>query len=61
MGKITEVNKRRTKQENVSVEFVDEEYGTTWGHFLASADDYGANKLWVVLEAIPIELDNDED
>ena len=52
-GEITEVNRRRTKQENVSVEFEDEQYGTTWGHFLASADlqtdDYGADRLWVVL------------
>ena len=56
----SKVNRRRTKQENVSdgVEFEDEQYGTTWGHFLASADDYGADRLWVVLEPIPIELDS---
>ena len=29
VGKITEVKRRRTKQENVSVEFEDEQYGTT--------------------------------
>ena len=51
------MNRRRTKQENVSVEFEDEQFGTTWGHFLASTDDYGADRLWVVLEPIPIELD----
>ena len=62
VGKITEVNRRRrTKQENVSVEFEDEQFGTTWGHFLASADDYGADRLWVVLEPIPIELDADSE
>ena len=61
VGKITEVNRRRTKQENVSVEFEDEQFGTTWGHFLASTDDYGADRLWVVLEPIPIELDADSD
>ena len=61
VGTITEVNRRRTKQENVSVEFIDENYGTTWGHFLASADDYGADKLWVVLDLIPIQLDSDGD
>ena len=61
VGTITEVNRRRTKQENVSVEFVDDKYGTTWGHFLASAEDYGADKLWVVLELIPIQLDSDDD
>ena len=59
VGKITEVNRRRSKQENVAVEFVDEEDGTTWAHFVASAEDYGADKLWVVLEPIPIELDDD--
>ena len=58
---LTEVNRRRTKQENVSVEFEDEQFGTTWGHFLASADDYGADRLWVVLEPIPIELDADSE
>ena len=42
-------------------EFVDDKYGTTWGHFLASAEDYGADKLWVVLELIPIQLDSDDD
>ena len=55
VGTISEVNRRRTKQENVSVEFVEDKYGTTWGHFLASAEDYGADKLWVVLELIPIQ------
>lgn len=47
VGKITEVNRRRTKQKIVSVEFEDEQFGTTWGHFLASgsADDYG---IWVM-------------
>ena len=35
------MNRRKNKQDNVSVEFVDDEYGKTWGHFLASADDYG--------------------
>ena len=38
----------------------------TWGHFLASAEDYlcsiyGADKLWVVLELIPIQVDLDSD
>ena len=30
---------------DASVEFQDEQYGTTWGHFLTSADDYGADRL----------------
>ena len=38
VGKITEVNRRRrTKQENVFVEFEDEQFGTTWGHFHSPA------------------------
>eukprot|EP00966_Prymnesium_polylepis_P333320 7388792-Prymnesium_polylepis.1 len=59
VGKIAEVNKRRTKSENVSVEFNDETYGETRGTFVAEPDTYGADKLWVLL--IPIELDEDED
>ena len=59
MGNIAEVNKRRTKSENVSVEFKDETYGETRGTFVAEADTYGADKLWVVLKPIPIELDDE--
>ena len=32
-----------------------------WGHWLASADTYGADRKWVLLKPIPIELDNDEE
>ena len=55
MGAIKEVNRRRTKQENVTVEFVDETHGMTWGHFLADPKTYGADKEWIVLKEIPIE------
>ena len=55
------MNKRRTKQENVSVEFVDEEDGTTWGHVVASTDEYGADKLWVVLEPIAIDVTGEDE
>ena len=34
---------------------------TTWAHWLASADTYGADRKWVLLKPIPIELDNDEE
>ena len=51
--------KRRTKSENVSVEFKDETDGETRGMFVAEADTYGADKLWVVLKPIPIELDEE--
>ena len=61
VGNITEVNKRRTKSENISAEFEHEEDGTTWGHFNASAEDYGADKLWVVLEPIALDVDPSPD
>ena len=57
-SKISEVIKRRTKSENVSVEF-DEEQGKTNGRMVAEAQTYGADKLWVVLKPIPVELDSD--
>ena len=50
MGTIKEVNKRRTKSENITVEFSNETEGTTWGHFVADTQTYGANKGWVVLK-----------
>ena len=45
--------------ENVSVEFTDATYGTTWGHFVADAESYGVNKTWVLLQQIPVDLDDD--
>ena len=39
-------------------------YGVTRGTFVAEAETYGADKLWVVLKPISIELhslDEDED
>ena len=53
-------NKRRTKMENVSVEFKDDTYGVTRGTFVAEADTYGADKFWVVLKPIPIDLEEDQ-
>ena len=61
VGEIKQVNKRRTKTENVAAEFVDEVYGTTWGHFIADPETYGLDKEWVLLEVVPIELHNDQD
>ena len=58
VGNIWEVNRRRTKSENVSVEFDDDTYGETRGMFVAAAETYGTDKLWVVLKPIPIELDS---
>ena len=49
MGKIDEVNRRRTKSENVSVAFNDTTHGETRGMFIADAESYGAEKLWVLL------------
>ena len=56
VGKIDEVNKRRTKSENVSVAFNDATHGETRGMFIADAESYGADKLWVLLKGIPIEV-----
>ena len=61
VGNVAEVNYRRTKSENVSVEFKDDTDGETRGKFLATADTYGANKLWVLLKPIAINLDSDDD
>ena len=58
MGNIWEVNRRRTTSENVSVEFDNDTYGETRGMFVAAAETYGTDKLWVVLKPIPIELDS---
>ena len=56
VGTIHEVNKRRTKTENVSVRFISEEEGETRGTFVADAETYGVDKLWVALEPIPVEV-----
>ena len=45
-GKIAEVNRRRTKSENVSAEFMSAEEGETRGMFIADAETYGADRLW---------------
>ena len=60
VGKIIEINKRRTKSENVSVAFNDEKHGETRGMILADPDTYGAEKLWCMLRPIPIELASSE-
>ena len=58
------VNKRRTKQDNVTAEFSDSTYGTTWGHMTGSPEQthvrrlYGADRTWVLLQPVPIELDS---
>ena len=40
-----------------SVEFVSEEEGRTRGLFVADAESYGIDRLWVLLEPIPIDCD----
>ena len=49
--------------ENVSVvvESKDDTYGVTRGTFVAEADTYGADKFWVVLKPIPIDLELSSD
>ena len=43
------------------MEFDDDTYGETRGMFVAAAETYGTDKLWVVLKPIPIELDEESD
>ena len=61
VGKVDHVNKRRTKSENVCVAFNDETFGETSGMFVADEETYGADRLWCLLRAIPIELDDEDD
>ena len=44
MGRITQLNKRHTKQENVTAEF---QGGP--GNLIANAEEYGADKTWVIV------------
>ena len=61
MGTVKEVNKRRKKSENVTVEFCAETHGITWGPFYGESEEtYGIGKEWVVLKAAPIELSDNE-
>ncbi len=39
----------------------DETYGKTWGHWCATTDNYGADRKWVLLKPIPIDLDDEEE
>ena len=59
--KIEQVNKRHIKQENVTAEFHNETHGKKWGHWVANAVTYGADRQWVLLKPIPINLDEDDD
>ena len=61
VGKIAEINRRRTRSENVSVEFNDETDGETRGLMVADAETYGADRLWCLLKPIPVELDSDSE
>ena len=60
VGTIGEVNRRRTKTENVSARFFTEEEGETLGMFLADADSYGPERLWVLLTPVPVDVDADD-
>ena len=46
------------KERERSVAFVSPEEGETRGLFVADADTYGASKLWVVVERIPLDVDS---
>ena len=61
VGKVIEINRRRTVSENVSAQFIDPESGIeTWGSFVAERETYGASKLWVLLEPIPVDASDAE-
>ena len=50
VGTVSEVNRRRTIQENVSVRFVDKTTNVeTRGMLVAQAETYGAQRLWCLL------------
>ena len=38
IGKVMEINKKRTKSENVTVEYTDKRWGKTWSNFLADKE-----------------------
>ena len=59
--KVDHINKRRTKSENVCVSFNNETFGETHGMFVADDETYGADRLWCLLRAIPIDLDDEDD
>ena len=48
---------RRTKTDNVLVQFISPDDGETTGILIADAETYGVDKLWVVLRTIPIDVD----
>ena len=52
------MNKRRTKSENVAVQFCNPEEGDTVAKLVADPDTYGVEKLWVALKVVPIDVDS---
>ena len=67
VGKITEVNKRRTVSENVTASSYDAKEGETIASFIhvATAEEYGlaAGRKWAMLKDIPwcmVISDDDE-
>ena len=68
VGTVVEVNRRRRVSENVTARFVSPEEGETHGMFVADADTYGVDRLWVAVRPVPVRspghsppLDSDED
>ena len=61
IGKIVEVNRRRTKSENVSAIFNNPTEGETRGVLVADPSTYGAEKLWVLVRQVPVEISEDSD
>ena len=65
VGKIMEVNKRRTVSENVTASFYDAKEGETIASFIhvATAEEYGlaAGSKWAMLKDIPMVLSDDDE
>ena len=60
VGIISEINRRRTKSENVSVQFNVATEGETTSVMVADAETYGAHRLWVLLKPIPVSVDDSD-
>ena len=60
IGTVLMVNKAKTVTDNVTAEFQDETYGTTWGHFVAHADTYWCDRNWVLLTPRSTDSDTEE-
>ena len=59
-GKISRSTSGARSRTNVTAEFCDPKDSKTWGHWIADANTYGTDRLWVLIKPIPIDLDEDD-